>query len=342
MQKKEYDEVRLIAMLLVVFGHAQVFSFGDVVWEFPVNSFRVCMDNLIAYIYCIHVQLFFFVSGALFSTTKRGRIGIRRSQYIKKKAYRLLVPYFMCFSLLLFPARIMVGFYSSSMLRRVVLDILGFGDNGHLWFLPALFLTSIIFYEIERFLENKPILITIVCFAVYMIALFIPDKYDTCLRYLIWYAFGYLFDNIIYEKYKKYTRVHHSLIAVICGLCSTLLYNFSHELHGLYSLFLSMTVTIFGIVSILNLAFCVGEYQNKILRLLKKNSYTVYLFHDIVNYLFLFSLCRLVNINALDEKSYSLVILTKVVISLLGAIGVTKCIEQFRKRVVASSKRKVR
>ena len=112
-------------------------------------------------LYSFHVPLFFFVSGLLFSD---GQTSF--SKLLIKKAKRILVPYFLwgILSLALF---LLLGKYAESVLNsgRVasgksdLIDLLsGYCDgNTPLWFLPALFLSSVflwIFDRIAGFIKN--------------------------------------------------------------------------------------------------------------------------------------------------------------------------------------------
>lgn len=323
MLKKEYNAAKTISMLLVVFGHAQVFSFGHAVWLFPMNVFRTQLDSAISFLYCFHVHLFFFVSGALFKTTEKTQISSNVISFVEKKAIRLLVPYFACFIFLLLPVRVLVGYYPANLLvsiKQVFCELIGFGDNGHLWFLPTLFIDYVLFYCIGRICNRRTIGILSSVIALYSLSYIIPDRFDTSIRYLWWFMAGYFFDMICYERL---TRVKSNVLfstSIVCLSGAYLLYNAGKKIQDMRAFPLTMLVTLLGLFGIVFLAYICARRQAQLLSFLEENSYSIYLFHDPVNYLFLLLIGKFISISALSEAQYVVILFMKVVMSLLGAI----------------------
>lgn len=127
---KWVDIARAIAMIAIIMGH-------------PKSNLGV----VTAFCYAFHVPLFFMISGALFSASKCNSL----KECIVKYSKSILLPY-----LLLYTCNILLWFIN----WRVISDSYVSGDeilagvyygnqlvkpmaNGALWFLPALFLTSI-------------------------------------------------------------------------------------------------------------------------------------------------------------------------------------------------------
>lgn len=80
---KYIDITRAIAMLLIVLGHALVYS------EHCTGIYK--------FIYSFHVVLFFVISGFTFSAKKRFL------EFVKGKFLRIMVPYFVWAFLFLIP-----------------------------------------------------------------------------------------------------------------------------------------------------------------------------------------------------------------------------------------------
>lgn len=336
MFKKEYSSAKAISMLLVVFGHAQVFSFGNAVWFFPMDGFRIQLDNVISFLYCFHVHLFFFVSGALFKTTEKTQMFFNATSFVKKKAVRLLIPYLACFIFLLLPVRILVGYYPADLsgsIKQVLCELFGFGDNGHLWFLPTLFIDYVLFYYIERICNRRTKRIIFSVIVLYLLSYVTPDRFDTCIRYLWWFMAGYLFDMICYLRLKRVKSYVLLPASIFCLSSAYLLYNLEKKMQDMIVIPLTMLVTLLGIFGIVFIAYICARKQTRLLSFLEKNSYSIYLFHDPVNYLFLFLIGKLILLSDLSEAQYAVVIIMKVVISLFGAVLIKNVGECVKSRI---------
>lgn len=329
MQKKEYNTAKAIAMLLVVFGHAQVFSFGNVSWVFPMNVFREQLECVISFIYCFHVPLFFFVSGALFRTTEETQMSCGFLQFLKKKINRLLIPYVGCFLLLLVPVRYLVGYYSlefTAGIHAVLLDLIGLGDNGHLWFLPTLLTVYVLFYCIyvgNKRQKNTGILISTI--VLYLIAFGIPDRFDVSIRYLLWFTSGYYFDLVCYKRLRQWTAKTFFSASVLCLVAAVFCFFAKKSVSGIVGIPISMLVTALGICSILLASFAYTGIHRRLFQVYEKNSYSIYLLHDPLNYLFLFVVGKLVCLSTLSEVQYAGIIFLKVIMSLTLSIGICQC-----------------
>lgn len=101
------------------------------------------------------MELYFFISGFLFYKTVCKDVPYFK--FIKGKVLRLLVPYLFFGLLWMLPIKILLNIPSyrdydiSDILYRYVI---GF-DNGHLWFLYALFTIFVILYAFNRMLIKR-------------------------------------------------------------------------------------------------------------------------------------------------------------------------------------------
>lgn len=337
MQKREYNAAKAIAMLLVVFGHAQVFSFGDVSWAFPTNTFRDRLEYIISFIYSFHIPLFFAISGALFRTTEDKQMTCGLLLFLKKKAMRLLVPYVGCFLLLLAPARYLVGYYSTDLTAGIpilLLDMIGLGDNGHLWFLLTLFLVYVLFYCIDMLNKrHKNIVILMSIIILYLISFSIPDRFDTSIRYLMWFGVGYYFDLLYFKRLRQWTANTLLFASILCFFITVFCFCTMKRVDGIIEIPISILNTTMGIFCVLLASFVCARIQWKFFRSMEKNSYSIYLFHDPINYLFLFTIDKLVCISSLSEGQYAVIIALKIVTSLTLSIGMCQCCSFLKKEI---------
>ncbi len=142
--KKHYEEIdicRGMGIVLVVLGHA-LKQTGE------TNSF---FDVLLSVIYSFHMPLFFFLSGFVSLKMLYFRAGKERLDYIKNRAFRLLIPYFTV-GILYLPLKYVLSRYAVKPYDFSSTWKLFFGENPNtaLWFLYVLFLVSLVCVLILR------------------------------------------------------------------------------------------------------------------------------------------------------------------------------------------------
>lgn len=134
------DNIRGIAILMVVLGHSIIIYSSE--WNIYSTSIQApLLDFLKRIINLIQMPLFFSLSGYLFlhSLEKRGKI----VDLVFIRVKRLLLPYMVFCIFWLLPIRLIIKYpgYSNYSLSYVIWNrvLLGY-DNGHMWYLPTLFL----------------------------------------------------------------------------------------------------------------------------------------------------------------------------------------------------------
>lgn len=140
--------MRGFLMLLVIFGHISSAGIG--------------------YIYSFHMPAYFFLTGMTFTFNKEQNV----IRFTLKKFFELMVPYF-ALSLYVAPLREWLEHLGEVKNQGFVDLIIGTlysnGDSGYkmasntLWFIPCLFLTSLIFFFIQKSTKNKTPLVVISC-----------------------------------------------------------------------------------------------------------------------------------------------------------------------------------
>lgn len=131
----EIDIYRGIAILLVILGHSFCEFPIDLKGEF--NSFHL-------YISSFNMQMFFWISGLLFSTKDTWRL------FITKKSKRLLLPWIV-FVVLSIVLRTVAGAFTHSQIGSIAHElILAVTTAKYYWFIYALFLMMLLSFSINN------------------------------------------------------------------------------------------------------------------------------------------------------------------------------------------------
>lgn len=153
------DLAKVITMLLVVIGHANFYklttNYGGID---PFRSFEnyqksisyTIFNFIVGYIYTFHMPLFMALSGMTFFLSDRSQS--LTNELIKKKAKRLMAPFFLITLFFLVPVKYICGYWDNSI--DIYYDIfvgqfLLFGGS-HLWFIVSLFIITICFALLNK------------------------------------------------------------------------------------------------------------------------------------------------------------------------------------------------
>lgn len=205
--------LQVIGPIFVIIGH--------MLNGMPYNSI---LQNIKDFIYVFHMPLFFFISGYLFSY-KNGLKDKKYLEFMKKKALRLLLPYFV-FNIIFFLPKILMSDFIVDQVEisfEYLLDMLLIprrSSLGHLWFLFGLFLIyalSPIWDYIIR--KNKKILwvLIIVLFMVLYIFPLNTNIFainDLC-NDTLYFVIGLLVAKISKEKLEKFFTKKNFIIYLI-------------------------------------------------------------------------------------------------------------------------------
>lgn len=139
-QRVFLDRLRVVAIILVIVGHAtRMFTVNGVyAGTIPSISF---FETATRIIYSFHMPLFFLLSGYVYGICiEKGKIYDSFIPFLKKKALRLLVPYYFWGIAYVAPIMLVLGLTPFSYINFVKNGILLSSDCRHLWFLFVLFL----------------------------------------------------------------------------------------------------------------------------------------------------------------------------------------------------------
>ena len=144
-----YDIARGLGIIFVVIGHIGTF-YG------PFRSFIITF----------HMALFFMISGMLIFETREEERSL--TEIIKKKFFRIMVPYilFSVLSIIIEFVRLSLqDIYFWPHFRALFVTAGSFYGNSVMWFLPALFISEIIFLIIRRIKKDIVTVLSVLALA---------------------------------------------------------------------------------------------------------------------------------------------------------------------------------
>ncbi len=180
------------------------------------------------YFFLLLVPMFFFASGFTAFTHENDDIIL----FIKTKLARIVWPYIM-FTLVSLAVKVLVMQMPLSeiidFLRRAMYGARNVVPVVALWFLPCLFVMSILYHLLTKLIKNKALLL-LVCFAISVAVKLIredpvwPWGIDMAARFIIYYALGDFFHACIsktpIKTYRKRTKAILLYTVFLCAFVS--------------------------------------------------------------------------------------------------------------------------
>lgn len=188
---------------------------------------HICLGPLNLWLYTFHMPLFFFLSGYVFDNKNKF------SDFIKKKARSLLVPYFsLGIPMVIFTILYKI-YYNSFSIEQSVELVKAFiiqKRQWTLWYIACLFFLNIIFYCITKLIKRRSIIgLIAVIFAVLGLCYYksggeaLPWNIDVCFTALPFFFVGYViklnFDKLKVVFSKKCISV---LIFLLFGIVNVI------------------------------------------------------------------------------------------------------------------------
>lgn len=287
--------LRVFAILSVVFAHSVIlYTAGWGVFESTRSSewSAHLFAELKKFVAQYHMPLFMSISGYLFYFSSNKKINY--FSFLGNKTLRLLVPYLFAGCAWMIPARIIAGLkgYTWEKYFRLVYKYVILGkQNGHLWYLIALFIIFAVAYFIVKLsnkISNKKFQICFDC-AILIASLVlnyyakdiskivsITGVWRACL-YLFWFYLGYVFSKYFELTKKDYFKSVLTLFLAIITVGIIINYFFI-KTNYLYNLTLKLAVVVL-------LYIIVPNRTNKAVSFIEKNSFGLYLFHSPLIYI---------------------------------------------------------
>ena len=299
MNKKEkvvlYEWMRLIATIFVVIGHSSYIamstSLGGVSYirgpeTSPVyfSDFFMLKNAIGDWVYGFHMPLFFFLSGAVLAIKPIGRF----DKFVVNKIKRLIIPFFGAGILFLLPVKWIGDFYTDDTFLQAIGMFLNGEESGHLWFLPALFWSMIIFVilqkAVEKYASDSQMLLWILSWILSMSISLIPFnnfQFRTGISYIFWFSTGWVFEKYVRKLWDVKCSIVALLLTIVLSIINTKMTIFTKD-----------AVIVIGIIMTIALSYilCVllGKYSgNMLYNVLMRNLFNIYLYHDPLNYIVL-------------------------------------------------------
>jgi len=277
--KKEFNKnmnvLRGIGVFLVVLGHA---SFKENFVKIVPNT--TYLKWLVEFIYTFHMPLFFFISG--FFAKKMFEIKSKKEylSYIKRKSFRLLLPYF-TFSILGLAIKLLMSNYANNPvnINTVFLDILiNPWENPIklLWFIYTLYFIYLLLPLLNK-LNNKIKLIVLGVSWVIPISYGIIFNINGIIRYSLFVILGYEF----YKKYNLYISRKKYVIKPILQFLFLILINIKPIQTGNLVNVFELVCSLLAISALLDFVHIIklDGIFGKVFNYLGKYSYDIYLLH---------------------------------------------------------------
>ncbi|WP_055427735.1 acyltransferase family protein [Bifidobacterium aesculapii] len=294
MQKREdITSIRAIAILLVAFGHSIVlYSSTWNLYETPVQS--QVLDHLKNIINMLQIPLFFSVSGfCLVFTMLRGGDGLDARPFLWNKCKRILLPFLIIGLAWMLPIRLLLdypGYRGQSIPTVILRDFLRGSDNGHLWFLPTLFLMLAISLFLIKIcgtgirLDIAMGAVSLLSWAVFVFAHPLVEKNTYLMQFTFYYFFFAL--GFIYHRHEAVLRrvngqgattplIPIPVTVIVLAACVALSWN-THS---------TPIMLVLSAISTLCIYLITPRRSCAPLRLISKDSMGIYLFHSPMLYI---------------------------------------------------------
>lgn len=312
-RKKEYlgeiDVLKAIGIILVVIGH----SFPDASAASGISSmFGKMIYNII---YSFHMPAFVFASGIVsynfYQTIYEKQFAIR------KRAIRLLIPYFV-WGIVYIPFRIILNGFASEAFRINQIWRIFIGDNPYsgLWFLYTLFLVSLLHILI---IDNDKRLILL--FGISIIGIVINEVIAIVepIKWIIAYSF-YYFGGLVFKKnysfLKKIFEKKIVRIMLVFLFGSMFVIKMKLQSKGLY--FFNILPAVCGVLMLYSFSCLLKE--NKILRKMGTYSMDIYILSGPILVALRIILYRILGLN------YMFYTITAIVLSCVLSVWLSACI----------------
>ncbi|MGP1586958.1 MAG: acyltransferase family protein [Treponemataceae bacterium] len=292
-----YDWIRLFATIFVVVGHSSyiviptVWGGVDYVLPSEVNPlynsfFFAFLRRLSGWVYGFHMPLFFVLSGAVLNIKPLKKF----DSIVVQKFYRLIVPFFVYGLFFMLPVKYLSGFYEKQNFIQAVKVFCYGEESGHLWFLTSLFWCILTFVSVKKILDffkiDSYFILLIISFMIQFYSGKIKFSYfgfNVGLAYIFYFAVGFSFEKIR-SKIENLSNFKIWFIFIFLSILSVLNSKLGF-LPNIFMVFSRILWTFF--LSLIFTEHFKKIYNSKIMKVILKNLFYVYIFHDPLEYVIL-------------------------------------------------------
>lgn len=329
------DTAKMLTMILVVVGHSfytkNTAGFGAIGTDVTVDGrpgWVAWISYAVLAIYTFHMPAFFMLSGVSMAIARPVK---SFRDLAARKARRLLVPFVFVTLLYVVPLRVASGMYDHHE-YPFLMGLLGnmtLMDASHLWFLPALFAVTLLFYAMVRYVYPRSRILFWTLMAgmevVYLSSWFIKDDLPGIVLLLISWSRMPLFYAIGYFGWERLERLRLSWPWVLLSwaLFSAALVLVYRRLDYSLPTFCELFFTVWGVVNLVLTTHAARRIryvrEGALTRSLTENGYDIYLYSDTVNYLIIAASIVVWGYDWMFGGFYACHVLARVVLQFLWA-----------------------
>lgn len=274
-REKWLDYVKAVACILVVLAHVlQGLRKSNILLN---TDFLIWLDYAI---YLFHMPLFFMVSGYLYKKNVKITSLKTYLQFVLKKLCNLGIPYIF-FSLIF---TILNMCTNSANDNLSIMDFINIYKSpiSHFWFLYTLFFIFLLIPILEKIVKNENIIL------LFLLIIKILFNYIDCNVYFItsfasygfYFYFGKFLISFVTNKKLSTRKMLFGLMNIIIFIIlSLILFNIDSKVQDIFIIVLNIIMASYGSYIVLKLIYNIGN--NKLLNILGKYSFQIYLMHTI-------------------------------------------------------------
>lgn len=286
-EREDIVSIRAVAIMMVAFGHSIILYSSQ--WNLYSTSVQApLLDHVKNVINMLQMPLFFSVSGfCLVFTLLRGG-GVEPLAFMRDKCRRILIPFLVIGFLWLLPIRLLLGYpqYRGKPASTIVLKYFLWGsDNGHLWFLPTLFLMLMLSLALVKILgtgarlDIASVVLALASVTVFIFARHLAARNLYLLQFCNYYCFFVL--GFVFHRYEHSLRRwcrypagrYLALVVLLIGMALSWVPRRS-----------AIAIAI-SLVAVLAVYLAMPNRSNPVLRVISRDSMGIYLFHSPMLYI---------------------------------------------------------
>ena len=282
------DQAKTLMMILVIAMHAMAFYWGN--WfkvmtpaqDAPIFAF------IGSYLNTFHVYVFTFVSGYLFQFLKfeKGKYKVF-TDFVKKKALRLMVPY--VFLAAFWCAPFQIYFYQSDATEIFRNYVLGYSP-AQLWYLLMLFWLFAIIYPLTNKIQSlKLYQVAAFAFISYLfgMGLYIlpaPLNLPASFVHMAFFIMGMVYrkNNPKLGAWYKFALPHFILFCI--GYYLSFEHSTTIKIIRYVIEFFTITAGVFMVIALIKKFQDAAIWNSPLYNFFKENSFTMYLVHQQIIY----------------------------------------------------------
>lgn len=266
------DVMKIICAILVVLGHVMSVYTPYAAIEMPEKSSIII--KLWRFIYSFHMPAFIAISGAIYSINKCKR-QTNFLLFIQKKWKRLFIPYLVF--LFLYTLPIMSFIQNGINFHQFFYEYILAANPRHLWYLFTLFFIFIIYDYFYKEITNNLINSFFIFLLIYLSTRYLPSTFQlyNITKFLIYFHLGCFLPSA-----KKILERDINILTLPLFL---IIYILTFKM---YNPLACLIIASGGILTIYCLSHFISKYlNNDTISYYAKNTYGIYLFHTMINYL---------------------------------------------------------